>query len=203
MSKLSEQTGVDWNAGTALPFLNFSWMAPSDWDMEGSLGKDDDGGSIESASGNQANEIAIQMFKETEPLRENILARSEAFMGEDGGFDPTQSAMYKPRRDALETQYMQSNELARQNMPAGGSLNEALAGNVRTRASGLTGLEGDITQDEYNKAYGMATGVPALSLSTLTNLAGSEMSAAAQEQAAKSGLLGEFGNAMGYIFGSK
>lgn len=200
MSKLSEQTGVDWKIGGGNSLIDNPINI--DWGTLGFGAKDDDTGGVSSQSGEQASQIATEMYSETGPLREDILARSEAFMGE-GQFDPTQSALYKPGRESVETQYLQSNELARQNLPAGGSLNQALSENVRERGSGLTSLEGAITQDEYNKAYGLATGVPALSLSTLTSLAGSEMEASAANQAAKTGLLGEFGGSLGYLFGSK
>lgn len=204
MSKLSEQTGVDWelDLGSAM----FPWMETSEAMWGGLTGKDDDdgGAAATSPSGQQASEIATQMYQETEPIRQEVIRRGERFMGDGkGGFDPTASAMYKPSRRALEEQYVQSQELARQTMPTGGALDEAMAANIRARAGGLTDIEGRIAQDEYNKAYGLATGVPALSMSTLTGLAGAEMSAAAQQEAAKSGMMGDFGMAIGSYFGGK
>lgn len=197
MSKLSEATGQDWNIESVIPLNMATWYTD--------FGKDSGDEPVTSESGQQASSMATETYEQTRPMREEMIRRGEQFMGlDDGkGFDPTASPVYQPSRMALERQYQQANELARQQMPSGGALNEAMAGNIRARASGLTGIEGQIAQDEYNKAYGLATGVPALSMSTLSNLAGSELSAAATQSAAKSGLFGDLGSGLGEMFGSK
>lgn len=198
MSKLSEATGIDIGLQTGAPFLP-TWTIPG---LDGGdLGDMFGSGDITSEAGQQSADIARQMYSETAPLREDIIGRSERFLG--GGFDPTESAMYAPSRRALETQFQQANELARQGLPTGGSLNEALAENIRARAGGLSDIESAITQDEYNRAYGLATGTPALAMSTLSNLAGSEMQAAAMQQAGKNQMFGGFGAGLGSFLGGK
>ena len=122
----------------------------------------------------------------------------------DGGtgglaYDVTRNPVYRAGRQTLEDQY----DVGRQNIlaqtPAGGALIDSLAQMEQGRSQSLGGLSAQVAQDEYNKLYGMATGAPGQAMSTMSNLAGQQAMANAQEQAGKAGAMGDLGLGAGML----
>lgn len=155
--------------------------------------------------GEQAAQIAQKMFEQTNPLRENLVERYTKFLT-PGRFRVTQSPLWQPGKQALETAYRQAQQNITSSIPAGGALLESLAGAETSRAKDLTSLAGQIAQDEYGKVYGMATGTPQTSLAGLSTAASGEASAQqalAAQNAAKQSMFGDLGMGTGMILASK
>ena len=156
----------------------------------GLFGGDDD--YDEPASSKAAAAIAQQMFKESTPIREPLFADLTDFLG--GGFDIGESPMWSPGKAAIEDQYQIARENILANLPVGGQLNEQLANLDIGRASSLTDLIGQIQQDMYNKAYGVATQTPQTSIAGLLgsgNIATQAQHAQMAADAGKDQLLGD------------
>ena len=75
------------------------------------------------------------------------------------------------KQRALEDQYGVAQESILSTLPEGGVLEESLANLETERAQGLGDLAAQIALDEYNKAYGVATGSPQTSMSGYTSAA--------------------------------
>ncbi|MHC4266541.1 MAG: hypothetical protein ACYSUK_11510, partial [Planctomycetota bacterium] len=145
--------------------------------------------------------ISRQMWNRAKPISTEYANRANRFMR--GKLNPTASPMYASGRMGIEDQYDVARDQMISNLPVGGGLYSNLGDLEVDRANALTGLEGRIAQDDYNKAYGFATGVPQSSASSLTTLAGTQAEAAAQETAAKYGALGDIGAGAGTMYGMK
>ena len=152
-------------------------------------------------SSRMAEKMAGKYWDEARPMLKKYGKRGNQFMR--GDFDPTASPMYESGRLGIENQYDVAREGLISNMPAGGQLFSEMGDLGVDRASALTGLEGGIAQDEYNKAYGFLTGAPQASMGTLASLAGSQAAAQSQETGAKYGGLGEIGGGLGMMYGMK
>ena len=116
-------------------------------------------------------------------------------------YDVTRNPVWGAGRGLIEDQYTRARENTLGAMPGGGALTDTLARIEEGRAQSMGDLASQIAQDEYNKLYGLATGAPAQSMSTLSNLAGQQAMAAAQQQAGKYGALGDIGMGAGMLFG--
>ena len=138
----------------------------------------------EPKAGKTAAKIAEKLYKQTNPMRKGIIGRGEEFMA--GGFDPTQMPMWDIGKAGIESQYGTARQNILSNMPAGGGLNEAMMQTDLSRANQLSGLGANIAQDEYNKLYGLATGTPQQSMSTLANVGASQANMQAQQAAGNS-----------------
>ena len=114
-------------------------------------------------------------------------------------YDVTRNPVWGASRGILEDQY----DIARQNtiggMPAGGQMHDTLADIEGGRAQSLGNMAASISQDEYNKLFGMATGAPAQAMSTMSSLAGQQAMLNAQNQAAKYGGMGDLAQAAGMV----
>lgn len=155
----------------------------------------------QSSSGNAAAAMANQLFNETSGLRENIVERGENFL--EGDFDASQSPLFAPAKRASEEQFQTANQQAMNTLPAGGALSEGLIGNIQNRATDQTNIQGSIAQQEYDKIFGLATGTPALSLSSLTSLSEGELNAQAIAQSGKNDKSAGLGAGAGSYIGSK
>lgn len=114
-------------------------------------------------------------------------------------YDVTRNPVWRAGRNTIEDQYGVARENVLANIPKGGALTDALTNTEIGRADMLTNLTGNVSQDEYNKLYGMATGAPQTSIGGLSSLAGSQAMANAQTQAGKYGATGDFGQGLGQI----
>jgi len=148
-----------------------------------------------------AGKIAMDYYNQTDPMRQQMIGNYGNFM--EGGYDVSQNPVWGAGRGVIEDQYNVARENTIGASPRGGALTDQLAGVEESRAGALGNLAANVSQDEYNKAYGMATGVPQQSMGTLTTLAGNQAMANSQEQAGKYGALGGMGQGLGMYLGSK
>lgn len=118
-------------------------------------------------------------------------------------YDVTRNPVWGAGRNVIENQYDVAKQNTLSNIPRGGALVDTLADVDKGRAQALGGLAGQISQDEYNKVYGMATGAPGQAMNTMSNLAGQQAMAASQEQAGKAGAFGDLGLGAGMVLAEK
>jgi hypothetical protein len=90
------------------------------------------------------------------PTRNAVLSRLGKFM--TSGMDPTTSVQYPYGKDVIETKYRQGKQSMISALPEGGAMYSALGDLERGKASSYLDLVRSIVNDEYNKAYGVATG---------------------------------------------
>ena len=155
----------------------------------------------EPQSSEEAAKIAKKMFRQTNPLRKDMIGNFENFLG--GGYDVSQNPVWGAGRDVIENQYDVARENAIGNIPAGGALTDQLSNLDSDRASAMGQLGGNVAQDEYNKAYGMASGAPGQAMGTLSQIGGQQAMANAQQTSGKYGALGDLGMGAGMYLGSK
>ena len=155
----------------------------------------------EPKSSKEAAKIAKKLYQQTNPLRNTMIGNYENFV--DGGYDVSQNPVWGAGRNVVEDQYNVARENVIGNVPAGGALTDQLAGVEEARAASLGQLGANVSQDEYNKAYGMATGAPAQAMGTLANVGGQQAMANAQQTAGKYGALGDLGQGAGMYLGMK
>ena len=120
------------------------------------------------ASANAANlstQLAQQVWNETSPVRSSVLNRLTSFM--QNGLDPTNSALYAPLKNQVENTYQTGRNNLMSQIANGGALYEGLSDLERSKSSSMGDLMAQILQDEYNKAYGIASGAPQQSTSAL------------------------------------
>ena len=158
-------------------------------------------GTSEPKSSKVAANIAQQLYQQTQPMRSDIIGRGEEFLA--GGFDPSTMPTWDVGKRGIEDQYGMARENIIANMPAGGQLYDQLAQTEVNRANALGDLGAGIAQDEYNKIYGLATGTPQQSMTTLANVGASQANMQAQQYAGKMGALGDIGSGAGIMFGMK
>ena len=153
------------------------------------------------------NAITKLFWEQSDPARRNILQRGVNFLW--GDFDPSQSPAYAPGKNALEGQYGAARENILASMPSGGALYSALGDLEGARADSLTNLDSAMAQDEYNKIYQLATGMPATALTGASSAAG--IDAQLQNIAAQTGISQDqmtmgaksaIGQGLGSVFGS-
>jgi hypothetical protein len=142
-----------------------------------------------------AQEMAEQYWDATAGIRDPLIDRLAAFM--DGNLDVSQSPLYDASKAAMENQYKVAQENLLANLPGGGGLSDAMVGLEASRAMGLTDLIGRLMQDEYNKAYGLASGSPQQTFQGLQT-AGQNLAPVIGSQAqTQSAQWGALGSAMG------
>jgi len=124
--------------------------------------------------------------------------------------DPSASPLYAPGKYALERQFQGAEEGIMSSLPQRGALLDALANAQIGKAGALTGLEADISQDFFNKIYGMSSGAPQTSIaglggagSILSGIAGQQANQQMSESAGKNQALGGMGNALGTAMTTK
>lgn len=146
-------------------------------------------------------ELALQLFQQTDPLRQLLLGQSANFLR--GGADVTETPAYQD----LQLQSGQNFNQAKDNMIArfapGGGLVDALSGLEGDRASVLSQGAAGIHESELNRALALGTGATGLSLGSLGQ-AGQVQAARAQAKAdEKGGVAGGLGAAAGGFLGGK
>ena len=146
-------------------------------------------------------DIALSLFNQTDPLRQLLIGNSTNFL--NGNMDVTGTPMYRALKSGTENQYSQARNSIIADSPAGGPLQKMLADLENSRAQTLAQGQGQIAQDELNRAMGLATG----STNTATNALG-QASSIQQLQAnadaqRSAGLYGAIGSGLGAYLGSK
>lgn len=152
--------------------------------------------------------IASELYKETTPMRKDLLGEMGKVAG--GDYDPTQSPFYAPLfaqgKQGVEDQYGVAKENILANMPRGGAQVKGLIDLEQGRAEQASSLPAmisqDIMTDMLNKSYGTAFAAPQQSMSGLGTVASTfgqkqsqAMAANAQERAAKYQAIGQAGGA--------
>ncbi len=127
------------------------------------------------AGADALSQIASSLYSQTDPNRRLILDRQNQFL--QGNLDVANTPMFGALKNATDQQFGRAQENILANTAGGGALTAALAGNEMAKAGTLTQGIGNIAQDEYNKAFGFATGAPAQAMQGF----GSAASAQAQQ----------------------
>lgn len=81
-----------------------------------------------------------------------------------GNFDVSSSPVYGSGKVATEDAYATAKDQLLANLPAGGPVAEGMMNLEGSRARSLVDLASQISQDQYNKAYGLATTAPQTAL---------------------------------------
>lgn len=147
----------------------------------------------------KAMRIADDIWDNVRPLNRDFTKQFRNFMS--GGYDPMQNPVYQAGRNAMEDQFQVAQDQIIANMAPGGAMDAGLNDLYTGRARGIGELAAQVAQDEYNKAYGMATMSPQQSLSSLGQLAGQQAMSNAQQQAGKYGMMGDIGQGAGMLIG--
>jgi len=161
-----------------------------------------DFGSIPGNAPRNLESLAIQLFSQTDPLRQSLIGQAEDFLS--GDFDVTTLPQFDTLKSAVESQFGRAQENIISTTPTGGALIDALSGLEGDRASTLTQGIGDIATDQLNRAFSLATGAPlqasANAFSGAAQLQGQMAQAEATRDAGTKSALG-FG--IGSILGGK
>lgn len=149
--------------------------------------------------------MSNEQWTGTRPVRNAVYNRLDNFM--KSGMDPTTSVLYPYGKDTIEKKYVQGKNEMLSTLPEGGAMYSALGDLERDKASSYLDLVQKIVGDEYNKAYGVATGTNPYagslaslanglntSGSALTSLLGSSLSSAIGGYGASNSLLGALMN---------
>lgn len=111
-----------------------------------------------SAAARKAAELAEKWWNQSAAVRDPVVNRLADFM--NNGMDPTQSAMYAPNKLGVEQNYQSAMDNMLANLPQGGAMGDNLTSLEMGKAGSIIDLISKIVQDEYNKAYGIASGSP-------------------------------------------
>lgn len=158
-----------------------------------------DKGAPSAPSNDALGELAKKLFMQTNPLRKNLINRSNQFLA--GGMDVTQSPIYGALASATDAQYKRARDNVIGNTAPGGALTSALSNVESNRANMLAQGAGTIAGDETNRALTIATGGSAQGLNSLgqagATQAGLANAQANRDSAMKQGL----GQGLGSIIG--
>ncbi len=159
-------------AGLANPFGGTKILA----DMLG-------GGDVQqSSAGNLLEQISAQYFNQTDPVRKQLIDRSNKFL--TGNLDVTQSPVFGQLKLASDQQFSRARDNVLASMPSGGALSEALVGLEGEKASNMTNAIGSLANEELNRAFGFVN--PQASMSGL-GMAGQLQNQTAMDQSQQKG----------------
>lgn len=133
------------------------------------------------ASADALAEISRRMFEQTDPLRTNLIGRSENFLAGNG--DVTNTPQYLAMKNAADIQFGRARDNTISRTASGGALVDALAGLESDRANSLIQGAGGIADDEMSRAFGLATGLLPTTTSGLGQAAGIQAQQLAAQQA--------------------
>lgn len=153
----------------------------------------------ENPMSNVAAYIASNLYGLTDKMRQGIVSQGNDFISNN--FDPTKVPGYWPARNAVEDQYNVARQNTIANMPRGGALLDNLTDVETSRARALSDIAGNMSADQYNKIYGLATLTPQQSIGTLSSLANTYAYQQSQQNAQDAAKAGESGQAIGQIIG--
>lgn len=153
---------------------------------------------------NRGIDVSQQLLDQTDPLRQQLIDRSQNFLGSGGGLpDVLASAPYLAYKDAANANFARARDNIMANTPTGGSLTSALGNLEANRASTLTQGAGQLYDNETARALGLATGQVPTALNGLSmggNTQALLAGAQAQQSSAKASSLG---SAAGSYLGGK
>lgn len=156
-------------------------------------------------SADKLSKLSRQLFSESDPLRRQLLSRSENFLG--GGLDVTQTPQYAALKGASDAQFGNARNNIIANSPAGGNILDALANMESQKAGYLSSGVGSIAENEMARAFALGTGQAPVALSGLGTAAGIQgQIGAAQSQQQSSALAGlgqGYGSYLGRNAGAK
>ena len=146
-------------------------------------------------------QLAVDLFNQTDPLRQLLLGQSQNFLS--GGADVTQTPMYQDLQLQTGTNFNQAKDNMIARFAPGGGLVDALAGLEGDRAATLSSGAAGIHESELNRALALGTGATGLALGSLGQ-AGQIQAQKAQAKAdEKGGVAGGLGAAAGGYLGGK
>lgn len=128
-------------------------------------------------------ELANDIYGGTSGIRNNLINRGNQFLS--GNMDVTANPVFAAQKAAAEDLYRLANEDAMANLPGGGALLDALAGNSRAKAGALTSAAGTIAQDELDFLRGYATETAPNQAISATGTAGGIQSELRQQDISK------------------
>ena len=145
--------------------------------------------------------IAEQLFKDTDPLRRNLIGRSESFL--ENPQDIFGTPGFAALKDVTESQFGRARDNTIANTPAGGGLTQALGDLERGRASDLVAGTARLNDVEIARAQQLATGTTGQSLAALGSSGAIQAQREGSNNAAKGGAIGGLGAGLGSFFGGK
>lgn len=154
------------------------------------------------AGADALSQIAGSLYSQTDPNRRLILDRQNQFLR--GNLDVANTPMFGALKNATDQQFGRAQENILASTAGGGALTSALAGNEIAKANTLTQGIGNIAQDEYNKAFGFATGAPQQAMQGFGSAASAQASQAyaqGQDNAARMKKFGEAKQGAGRAMG--
>ena len=122
----------------------------------------------ESGASKLAELVNLQNYRAAKPIQQQVYGRLGNFMS--GGLDVSRSPIWQAGKIGAEGAYQSGMENMMNSMPAGGALYSGMAELEGNRADSLTQLMAQVAQDEYAKAYGVASGDPQQSTSNLIKI---------------------------------
>lgn len=164
----------------------------------GKMGGSSGGGGGSQAADTQAR-LAEQLFAETDPLRQQLIGRSQQFLG--GGLD--NSAQFNAFRATADPQFANARDSIIANTAEGGGLTAALANLDLNQARTLTQAQGDIENQELGRAFSLATGQTGQAIGGLGQAGGIQAAQAQAEAAREAGIFSAIGTGAGALLGSK
>jgi len=147
------------------------------------------------AAAKKAARLATEYYNETAAVRNPLISRLAEFM--QGNFDPTASPQYASNKLGIEQNYNTAIDNLLAMLPEGGGLADGLAGIEMGRSGSLVDTIARIVQDEYNKAYGIASGSPQQTFSGFDSAANLYNPVLGGQASDKSGQYGLLSSVMG------
>ena len=138
----------------------------------------------ENEAANQLAGISRALFEQTDPVRKQLIGRSNDFLG--GNLDVTASPMYASLKNSVDSQFQRAKGNTISSTPAGGALTDALMNLEGSRANTMAQGTGGIAEQELNRAFGLGTGLLPQTTTGLGTAAGiqSQQLMAQQQQSA-------------------
>ena len=141
--------------------------------------------------------LAKKQLEYARPIQGQVYGSLQDFL--TGGMDPTANPVFQAGKQNIESNYQTALDALLSRMPSGGALYSSMGDLEGMRARNLSDLMANVYMDDWNKAYGIATGVPQQSLAMMGNLGMGAQQAAAQRSAGASQALGGGAAALGSI----
>ena len=145
----------------------------------------------------KAYKLTKEQLDYARPIQRQVYGRLQDAMA--GGFNPDASPVFQAGKQGIEQNYQTAMDHLLSTAPAGGALYSTMGDLESSRARNLSDLMARVYMDDWNKAYGIATGMPQSSLAMMGNLGLGAQQAAATEAAGASQALGGGAAALGSI----
>jgi hypothetical protein len=166
----------------------------------------------QSPDAKRASQIAEQLFRQTDPLRQTAFSGLASNLQTASPFQPitmdslTANPMFGAIKSATEQQFQNARQNIIGNTPNGGALFSALGNLEGQRANQLSSAFGGLAQDELSRrtgnldrAIGIGTGVAGQSMGGLSNAAAIQAQLAQAQREQQSAEKGGKGELIGTI----